>query len=104
MLLDDYKRALYDFSAAILNETRYNSSQKYQVKSPDSLAHYYTEGGICNYYLGQFEEALAHYEIAIKKEEMSGSKDNVLLGKIYYNKGLALSSLKRFDAAIEAQN
>lgn len=29
MMMHDYKRALYDFSAAILNETRYFNKQPY---------------------------------------------------------------------------
>ena len=29
MMMHDYKRALYDFSAAILNETRYSNKQHY---------------------------------------------------------------------------
>ena len=48
-------------------------------------------GGQCNYYLGQYEEALAHYEIALTKD-----KDNTIKGLICYNKGLANASLMRF--------
>lgn len=65
MMMHDYKRALYDFSAAILNETRYSNKQPLsQNKTENSLALFYLHGGQCNYYLGQFEEALAHYKIA----------------------------------------
>ena len=51
--------------------------------------------GQCNYYLGQYEEALAHYEIA------SNRPNNDLTGEILYNKGLANASLMRYDDAIE---
>ena len=51
--------------------------------------------GQCNYYLGQYEEALAHYEIAKSKD-----KDNFLSGEILYNKGLANASLMRYEDAI----
>ena len=53
--------------------------------------------GQCNYYLGQYEEALAHYEIA-KTKDRSG-----LTGDILYNKGLANSSLMRYYDAIDDQ-
>lgn len=55
MMMHDYKRALYDFSAAILNETRYFNKQPYgqgQVKQEGGLALFYMCGGQCNYYLG----------------------------------------------------
>ena len=52
-------------------------------------------GGQCNYYLGQYEEALAHYEIAINK-----TSDTQLQGLIWYNKGLADASLMKYEDAI----
>ena len=54
--------------------------------------------GQCNYYLGQYEEALAHYEIAKSKD-----RDNFLSGEILYNKGLANASLMRYEDAIQDQ-
>ena len=51
--------------------------------------------GQCNYYLGQYDEALAHYEIALKYDQDS------LRGQILYNKGLANASLMRYKEAIE---
>lgn len=70
MLMHDYKRALYDFSAAILNETRYFNKQPYNIIKPEGgLALFFMYGGQCNYYLGQYEEALAHYEIAKSKDK-----------------------------------
>lgn len=53
---------------------------------------------MCNYYLGQYEEALAHYDIAMTKQPSTEDA-----GKIYYYKGLAFSSLRRYEEAIEAQ-
>ena len=62
MLLFDYKRALYDFSGAILNQTKFPNKQPVLPgKDKETLANFYLEGGKCNYYLGQYEEALAHY-------------------------------------------
>lgn len=52
--------------------------------------------GQCNYYLGQYEEALAHYDIAKTRD-----RDDQLKGLIYYNKGLANASLGRYQDAIE---
>ena len=101
MMMHDYKRALYDFSAAILNETRSASLQMSRfssVKDEGGNARFYMCGGQCNYYLGQYEEALAHYEIALSKDAKNKGS---LSGEIYYNKGLANASLMRYDAAIE---
>ena len=103
MMMHDYKRALYDFSAAILNETRSPAKQPYgtgpnQVRGEGGNARFYMCGGQCNYYLGQYEEALAHYEIARSKD-----RDNRegLTGEILYNKGLANASLMRYEDAID---
>ena len=46
MMMHDYKRALYDLSAAILNETRYLSKQPYnQIRSEGGLALFFMCGG-----------------------------------------------------------
>ena len=42
MQMTDYKRALYDFSAAILNQTRHENKQPPAVKS-DGIASYYSK-------------------------------------------------------------
>jgi len=97
MHMTDYKRALYDFSAAILNQTRHEGKQPTQIKSEGGLASYYMYGGMCNYHLGQYEEAIAHYDIAKAKHEQPPAGDGPLLGQILYNRGLAYSSLMRFD-------
>jgi tetratricopeptide (TPR) repeat protein len=46
--------------------------------------------------LGQFEEALAHYDIALVKADKGDIEKEIL-----YNRGLANSSLMRFEEAIE---
>ena len=56
MHLLEYKRALYDFSAAIRAEGRVPGGG-----SPSFLAEFYMYAGQCNQMLGQYEEALAHY-------------------------------------------
>ena len=54
MMMHDYKRGLYDFSAAILNETRAFHKQPILPgnKPEGGLPLYYMHGGMCNYYLG----------------------------------------------------
>ena len=46
MQLNDFKRALYDFSAAIRAETKSNNT------IPSDLATYYMHAGMCNQLLG----------------------------------------------------
>ena len=96
MMMHDYKRALYDFSAAILNQQRHEGKQQFHGLVHDKnetpgLALFYLFGGQCNFYLGQYEEALAHYEIALKHDRDDANKKD-----IYYNKGLANASLMRY--------
>ena len=57
-------------------------------------------GGMCSYQLGQYDESLAHYDMAITNERKHTSEGNTL-GQIYYNRGLSNSSLMRFEEAIE---
>lgn len=47
--------------------------------------------GECNYYLGQYEEALSHYDIARAKDKAEDLKADIC-----YNKGLANASLGRY--------
>ena len=69
------------------------------ITKSDSIVTGVVYGGMCNYHLGQYEEAIAHYDIAKAKHEQSHG-DGPLLGQILYNRGLAFSSLMRFDQAI----
>ena len=97
MMMHDYKRALYDFSAAILNQTRSAHKQPTTIKNEGGNALFYMCAGQCNYYLGQYEEALAHYDIAENQD------DGNLRGLIFYNKGLANASLMNYGMAIKNQ-
>jgi len=98
--MGDYKRALYDYSAAILNDDKH---PKWNTLVPGvgGAPTYYMYGGICNYNLGQYEEALQHYDRAIR--EYNGTEGHNL-AMIYYNRGLSNSSLMRFEEAIEDHN
>ena len=94
MMMHDYKRALYDFSAAFFNQDRLESKQpayNWVKPEPGGSALFYMFAGQCNYYLGQYEEALAHYDIARTRD-----RDDVLKSQICYNKGLANASLGRY--------
>lgn len=86
MQMQDYKRALYDFSAAIRFETR-------STKGTDAkrLSDYYLYAGQSNQLLGQYEEALAHYDIAVAKWQGDYQR--------LYNRGLTYASLERFEEA-----
>ena len=81
MHMTDYKRALYDFSAAISNLLKHEAKQPAGVKC-DGLGSYYSKyicndqtefclvyAGMCNYYLGQSKEAILHYDMAKIKHE-----------------------------------
>ena len=52
--------------------------------------------GQCNYYLGQYEEAIAHYDIATTRD-----RDDYLKKEICYNMGLANASLGQYQKAIK---
>ena len=64
-------------------------------------------GGICNYHLEQYEEALKHYNYALKdpdneNEKDKDGKDKKIIKKveILYNKGLSEACLMMFEDAI----
>ena len=101
MMMHDYKRALYDFSAAILSETRYTGKAEFDKVKSVGLPTFYMQGGQCNYYLGQYEEALAHYAIAESKSSKDGGD---IKAKIFYNRGLANASLNKYVEAILDQS
>ena len=65
------------------------------AKEDDSvLAEYYSMAGVQHYELGQLDEALKHYDLAIQID----TKNN---GLFYYNRGLVNSRLDRVQAAID---
>lgn len=78
MHMQEYKRALYDFSAAIRAESKKDND-------PIKLADYYMYAGQCNQLLGQYQEALDHFDIGIAK-----NPDN---GGLHLNRGLTNSTL-----------
>ena len=46
--------------------------------------------------MGQLDEALKHYEVAVKKDSTNG--------KYYYNRALVKSKLDKFEEAIDDYN
>lgn len=62
----DFQRALYDYSVAIrLCET----TKEEKHKTGNKLAEYHNYAGVQHFELGQFDEALNHYNIAIEKDK-----------------------------------
>ena len=64
-------------------------------------------GGICNYHLEQYEEALKHYNYALKDPDNENEKDRegkekkiIKKVEILYNKGLSEACLMMFEDAI----
>ena len=82
MHMQEYKRALYDFSAAIRAEAKEQKDY-----SKNNLAWYYQFSGQCNLLLGQYEEALIHFDIGLSKNETK---------PLYFYRGITNVSLQRF--------
>ena len=65
-------------------------------------------GGICNYHLEQYEEALKHYDYALDDpddendpaEKGKDGKKNVKYVELYYHRGLSRACLMMFKEAI----
>lgn len=90
----DFKRALYDFSGAIRQSMRLErepagKSHQMQVLN---VSEAYQFAGQCSHNLGQHEEALSYYNLAIKKN----NKDS----QNFYYRGLTFVALQRFEEAI----
>lgn len=86
MQMQEYKRALYDFSAAI------RAAQK-KDQDPHDIAEYYLYAGQCNQFLGQYQEAVQHYEYGISKNENNG--------ELFFHLGLAYVSLQEYEKGNE---
>ena len=86
MHMQEYKRALYDFSAAIRAEAKEQKDY-----SKNNLAWYYQFSGQCNLLLGQYEEALIHFDIGLSKNETK---------PLYFYRGITNVSLQRFQEAL----
>lgn len=84
--MNDFVRALYDFTVAIrIEKTSSNPDYKY-------LAEFYNHAGVQHYELQQLEEAQTHYDLAVKYDDSVG---------IYkYNRGLVKSHLNKLEDAI----
>lgn len=95
--MGDFQRALYDFSYAIRIEEEKKikeaTKDKYALKD---LAEYYNFAGVQHYELGQLDEALQHYNLAIEHD-----KD---VGMYHYNKAMVRNRLNDVDQAIDAYN
>ena len=83
----DFARAIPDFTMAI----KLDSSQGANA-DPKQVADHWNFCGQCYYELGQYEDALRHYESAIKKDNQKGD--------YYYNRALVKSKLDKLDDAI----
>jgi tetratricopeptide (TPR) repeat protein len=59
----DFARAIPDFTMAI----KIDSSQTSNAE-PKAIAEHFNYCGQCHYELGQYEDALKHYESAVKKD------------------------------------
>lgn len=94
--MGDYQRALYDFSYAIrIEEDRKARDKDGRDKQlMRDLGEYYNFAGVQHFELGQLDEALQHYNLAIDHD--SG------VGMYYYNRGLVRSRLNDLDQAIES--
>ena len=95
MAMQDYKRALYDFSAAIRAAQKRDQTDADKDR-PEKLCEHYMNAGICNQMLGQYEEALAHYNYGIQKYSEKGD--------IFFHRGLANVSLERYQKGIDDFN
>ena len=51
---------------------------------------------MCHQELGQLDEALKHYEIAVKRDPLNGN--------YYYNRALVKAKLEKLEEAIEDYN
>ena len=77
-MMGDFQRALYDYSVAI-------KIAKDQREDDKVLAEYYSMAGVQHYELGQLDEALKHYDLAVNRDNTNG--------EYFYNRGLVHSRL-----------
>ena len=85
-LMGDFQRALYDFSVAI-------KISKERKEAPDQIALNYNYAGVQHYELGQLDESLKHYDLALLNDKS--------VGYFWYNRGLVKSRLDRVKEAVE---
>lgn len=90
MAMQEYKRGLYDFSAAIRAEQK---KENRDVKSDENLSEFYLYAGQCNHMLGQFEEAILHYNFAYEK-----NKDSA---EVLFHRGQSHVAINAFHEGIK---
>ena len=81
MHMQDYKRALYDFSTAIKAESR-------KEALASNLGDFYMYAGQCNFVLGFFSEALQHYNMGVQNNNESW--------ELMYHRAMLHSSLHQY--------
>jgi len=84
--MGDFQRALYDFSVAI-------KISKDQSEPAENIALHYNYAGVQHYELGQLDEALKHYDLALMNDKN--------IGYFWYNRGLVKSRLDQVKEAVE---
>ncbi len=84
-LMGDFQRALYDFSVAI-------KISKEKKESEETIALNYNYAGVQHYELGQLDEALKHYDLAVSYDSSKGY--------FWYNRGLVKSRLDKVEDAV----
>mmetsp|Transcript_6828 Transcript_6828/g.11526 ORF Transcript_6828/g.11526 Transcript_6828/m.11526 type:complete len:332 (+) Transcript_6828:127-1122(+) len=84
--MGDFQRALFDFSIAI-------RIAREKDEDPKTLSEYYNYAGVQHYELGQLEEALNHYNLAVNNYQQDG--------QYFYNRALVKSRLDKVEEAIQ---
>lgn len=87
----DFARAIPDFTMAIKLDSSPNSNA-----DPKTIAEHWNFCGQCYYELGQYEDALRHYESAVKKDSQNGN--------YYFNRALVKAKLDKLEDAIADYN
>lgn len=81
MHMQDYKRALYDFSTAIRAESRKDALAS-------NLTDFYMYAGQCNFKLGLFNEALQHFNMGVQISNESW--------ELMYHRAILHNSLQQY--------
>ena len=84
----DFARAIPDFTMAIKLDSAPNSGA-----DPKQIGDHWNFCGMCYYEMGQYEDALRHYESAIKKDNSNGL--------YYFNRAVVKGKLDKLEQAID---
>lgn len=98
--MGDFQRALYDFTLALKLDQQQGADNKtlaehfsiFQISNDDNIDF----AGQCHSELGQLDEALKHYEFAVKKDPQNGN--------YYYNRAQIKAKLEKLEEAIDDYN